>query len=116
MSASLNESLHVGPSLQNDIISILLRWREPQIGFSADIQMMYRQILVDPEDSNFRRIVWQKLGEQDPRHFRFLTLTYSTICAPYLAIRVLRQLAMDEESHYPGALPVLLRDSYIDDK
>ena len=112
---ALNERLQPGPSLQTDVIAIMLRWREPHIVFSADIEMMYRQILVHPSDTNLQRIVWQRPGEEEVRHFRLLTLTYGTCCAPYLAIRTLRQLAMDEGAQYPEAQKVILNDTYVDD-
>ena len=113
--ATLNERLRTGPSLQADVIAIMMRWREPRIVFCADIQMMYRQILVHPEDTNLQRIVWQRPGENKVQHFRLLTLTYGTRCAPYLAIRTLRQLAMDDGHRFPDAAEALLRDTYVDD-
>ena len=106
--ATLNERLRPGLSLQADVIAIMLRWREPRVVFCADIQMMYRQILVHPEDTNLQRIVWQRPGENKVQYFRLLTLRYGTRCAPYLAIRTLRQLAMDDGHRYPDAAEALL--------
>ena len=36
-------------------------------------------------------------------------------CAPYLALRTLRQLAHDEGPHFPKAAHALLQDTYVDD-
>ena len=76
---------------------------------------MCRQILFHPEDANLQRIVWQRPGENKVQHFRLLTFTYETRCAPYLAIWTLRQLAMDDGYQYPDAAEALLRDTYVDD-
>lgn len=54
---SLNSVLGVGPKLQRDIFEILLNFRFPEIVFSADIEKMYRQILVSDEDQNFQQII-----------------------------------------------------------
>jgi len=45
---SLNDLLHVGPTVQPDLYSIVLRFRTHQVCFTADIAMMYRQILIHP--------------------------------------------------------------------
>lgn len=113
--SSLNELLHAGPALQNDLSTILLRWRFHRIVICADIRMMYRQILVDPADLDFQRIVWKRPQEHQVAHFQLLTLTYGMSCAPYLAIRTLKQLAEDEGARYPEAARVLLNDAYVDD-
>lgn len=47
---SLNEQLLVGPTLQQDLSSILMRWRSHKIILVADIAQMYRQIKVRDED------------------------------------------------------------------
>ena len=48
-------------------------------------------------------------------HYQLLTVTYGMACAPYLAIRTLRQLAADEGSRFPGAQKAIYNDTYVDD-
>ncbi|XP_018401614.1 PREDICTED: uncharacterized protein LOC108778819 [Cyphomyrmex costatus] len=74
---------------------------------------MYRQIRVHPEDRNLQRILWTENGQ--PLEFRLNTVTYGLACAPYLAIRVLRQLADDDGKELPLAAEALRRDTYVDD-
>ena len=47
---SLNDMLMVGPTIQQDLISIVLRFRMHIYAMAADISKMYRQIRVHPED------------------------------------------------------------------
>ena len=49
---SLNELLWPGPSLQTDLVLILLRWRRHHFVICADIKMMYHQVLVAEDDQN----------------------------------------------------------------
>lgn len=56
---SLNDVLLVGPTVQDNLLDILLRFRLYETAFMADIQKMYRQILVDPRDRDFQRILWR---------------------------------------------------------
>lgn len=112
---SLNEELSPGPALQNDITEILTKWRRHKIAFSADIEKMFRQIDVCPEHRQFQQILWRFDPYEDISIYRLNTVTYGTTSAPYLAIRVLRQLAEDYKNEFPKAANSLLTDSYVDD-
>ncbi|XP_052901335.1 uncharacterized protein LOC128307494 [Anopheles moucheti] len=112
---SLNDALMVGPTIQDDIRTIIMRARTHPIMIIADIKMMYRQILVDDCDTSLQLIVW-KSSPSEPLHtYKLCTVTYGTASAPYLATRVLSQLADDEGIEYPKAAQVLKRDFYVDD-
>ena len=43
---SLNDTLMTGPTIQDDIFTLLLRYRSHFYVFTADIEKMYRQFLV----------------------------------------------------------------------
>ncbi|XP_037928742.1 uncharacterized protein LOC119666023 [Teleopsis dalmanni] len=47
---SLNEILHTGPKPQLDIFQLLIKWRLWKYVMTADIEKMYRQVLVPEED------------------------------------------------------------------
>ncbi|XP_063990952.1 uncharacterized protein LOC135169656 [Diachasmimorpha longicaudata] len=111
---SLNETLHVGPTIQDDIFSLLLRFRLYPYVLTGDIEKMYRQVLVRPEDRKFQRILWRD-GKEPVRTFELNTVTFGLSAAPYLAIRCLHQLAKDDGHLHPEAARVLQRDLYVDD-
>lgn len=112
---SLNDCLLAGPKLQNDLSSIILRWRQFKFVLISDISKMFRQIMVDPRDADYQRVLWRSSSSDSVREYRLLTVTYGTTCAPYLALRVIRQLAQDEGSHYPLALSIIKNQMYVDD-
>ncbi|XP_033317549.1 uncharacterized protein LOC117215270 [Bombus bifarius] len=94
---SLNDVLHTGPKLQDDLFFILLRFRSHQYVITGDVEKMYRQFLVRPEDRKFQQILWRNSdGEVDT--YQLNTVTFGLSAAPYLAIRCLKQLA-DDEGH-----------------
>ncbi|XP_043465288.1 uncharacterized protein LOC122500432 [Leptopilina heterotoma] len=112
---SLNDCLHIGPKLLNDILSILLRWRQHQFVFCADIANMFRQILVSPEDRKYQCILWRDSPDLPLQVYELNTVTYGMRSSPYLANRVMRQLALDEQKRFPIAACVLYNDTYVDD-
>ncbi|CAK9813845.1 hypothetical protein ANTPLA_LOCUS8006 [Anthophora plagiata] len=111
---SLNDTLHTGPKLQDDLLYILLRFRIHQYVLTGDIEKMYRQIIVRPEDRKYQCILWRdSTGEIST--YQLNTVTFGLSAAPFLAIRCLKQLALDEGHRFPHASTILQRDFYVDD-
>ncbi|XP_076686078.1 uncharacterized protein LOC143378149, partial [Andrena cerasifolii] len=112
---SLNDLLMVGPNLLPGLLRVLLRWRVHRICLTADIEKMFRQIIMHPDDRRFQRLLWRRQEDEAISDYELNTVTYGLACAPYLAIRTLRQLAQDERSRFPRAAAILERDVYMDD-
>ncbi|XP_012230246.2 uncharacterized protein [Linepithema humile] len=112
---TLNDHLRIGPKLQTDLPSILIRWRQHKYAYLADIEKMFRQIRVHPEDSEYQRILWRPSPQGPIQSYRLRTVTYGTAPAPYLAIRVLHQLVEDEGHRFPLARSILQNETYVDD-
>ncbi|XP_039311341.1 uncharacterized protein LOC105201279 [Solenopsis invicta] len=81
---SLNGELLAGPNLLPTLCDVITRWRKHQFVLAADIEKMYRQIWVHPEDRDLQRIYW-KIGSR-VQEFHLNTVTYGLASAPYLAL------------------------------
>ncbi|XP_061519775.1 uncharacterized protein LOC133395095 [Anopheles gambiae] len=112
---SLNDKLLVGPVVQDDLFSIILRFRLHAIALTADVEKMYRQILHHPDDRNLLRIRYRESPTDEISTFELQTVTYGTASAPFLATRTLRQVAIDNSDTYPQAINAALNDFYVDD-
>ncbi|XP_078051341.1 uncharacterized protein LOC144477492, partial [Augochlora pura] len=112
---SLNDVLMVGPTIQDDVFSLIARFRKHEVVITADVEKMFRQILVHPEDSIFQKILWRKSPRDAIRTYQLNTVTYGTAAAPFLAVRCLQQLAEDEAKSYPLAAYAIRKDFYMDD-
>ncbi|XP_062704134.1 uncharacterized protein LOC134286524 [Aedes albopictus] len=112
---SLNDALLVGPIVQDDLRSIVMRSRTHELVLIADAEKMYRQVRHFPEDYAYLCIFWRLAPDQPIQTFVLQTVTYGTASAPYLATRVLKQLACDEAENYPIASQVVKNDFYVDD-
>ena len=110
---SLNDVLMNGPTIQDKLFEHLLRFRTYIYVLIADIEKMYRQILIHPDDRKFQRIFWYHLGKICV--FLKNVLTFGFKPAPFLAIRSVHQLADDESLEFPEACEILKRDLYVDD-
>ncbi|GFV69646.1 DUF1758 domain-containing protein [Trichonephila clavipes] len=85
------------------------------VAFAADIEKMYRQILISDEDCKYQRIVWRATPSDSLKSFELTTITYGTSCAPFLALRTLQQLYQDEEQNFPLAAKIARENIYVDD-
>lgn len=112
---SLNDALMVGPVVQQDLMSILMRFRTFRYVFTADIIKMYRQILVDASQTLLQRILWRSDANSDVKIYELRTVTYGTASASYLATRCLKHLAEQREAEYPLGSKHIKRDFYVDD-
>lgn len=112
---SLNNTLLVGPKLQNDIGAVLLNFRNHPIALTADIKQMFLQVLVAEEHRDFQRILWRFSSSDPIQECRLNTVTFGVTSSPYLAIRTLLQVAKDLGERYPLAAQVIKSDTYVDD-
>ncbi|GFX40640.1 uncharacterized protein TNCV_2374241 [Trichonephila clavipes] len=74
---------------------------------------MYRQITL--QNSDFQRIVWRNSPFEPIQDFRLTRIAYGTASAPYLAIKCLQQLALNEANNFPLASKAALNGFYVDD-
>jgi hypothetical protein len=112
---SLNNVLNVGPTIQPELFEIVLRFRKYKYVCTADISKMYRQILVNEEQQKLQQILWRSNPAEPLKEYQLKTVTYGTACAPFLATRVLQQLADDEADNFPVAAQATRTDFYVDD-
>ncbi|KRX26308.1 hypothetical protein T07_2007 [Trichinella nelsoni] len=67
---SLNRQLDTRPSLQRDLVRILLRFQRHRIGVQAEVSQMFLQIGLHKEDRDVTRFLWKELViRRIRRHF-----------------------------------------------
>ncbi|XP_031340893.1 uncharacterized protein LOC116169002 [Photinus pyralis] len=112
---SINDFQMVGPTIQQDLFSILVRFRKYTYGISADIEKMYRQVLVNPDQRPLQRILWRPVPSEPLLSYDLNTVTYGTASASFLAIRCLYQIGIDIEKFDSKTSSIIKSDFYVDD-
>ncbi|XP_077297374.1 uncharacterized protein LOC143919065 [Arctopsyche grandis] len=117
---SLNNILMVGPSVQSDLLSLLLNFRLHKYVITADIKQMYRQIQIAEKNKNVQLNhnslwwdgpSWLKLDESRwPRRPPEITIDLPERRVVTNATRVRENNWIDKYSHLPRLLRVL---SYV---
>lgn len=112
---SLNEVQLVGEKLQPDLFLTLMNFRRHRIGITADIEKMYRQVLVHPDDRKYQKILWREHPNEPIKTFELRTVTYGHACAPHCAVRALIQCAEDHKQQFPRGARIIKQCFYVDD-
>lgn len=112
---SLNETLMVGPKVQDDLFDILIRFRSFKLVYVADIEKMYRQVMIDPRYCYMQCILWRDSPEEDIKTYCLKTVTYGTSPASFLATNCLIVLSEELCKLCPNAGSLIRKQFYMDD-
>lgn len=56
---SLDDLMRIGPVVQSELFSILIRLSLPTYAFTTTMKKMYRQILLHPDGRKYQVILWR---------------------------------------------------------
>lgn len=82
----LNDALLIGPVIQQDLFSILSRFRTFRFAMIADIAKMFRQVLIDRSQQCLQHILWRDNPQQKLKTFELATMIYGTASASFLYV------------------------------
>ena len=115
---SLNDCLHVGPSLTPMILDVLLRFRANQVALVGDIEKAFLNIEIHPEDRDCLRFLWLKdIHSPDPEviTLRFQRVVFGCNSSPFLLNAVLRHHINRYVEQDPEFVRKLLGGFFVDD-
>ena len=110
---SLNDTLLVGPTIQDTIFYLIIRFRFHKIGFTADVAKMYRQIGLTKDARNFHRILWRDNPDDEIQHKQMTRVTYGIGSSAYHSIRALQETAKSTTDD--AVKQAIMKDFYVDD-
>ena len=113
---SLNECLAKGPSLLNNILGILLRFRQEEFAFIGDISKMFHSISIPIEDQMTHLFLWRNLqSELKPNTYAMTAVNMGDRPAAAIAQTALRKTAEEDKQEFPEAAKIIVTNSYMDD-
>lgn len=75
-SMSLNDVLMEGPVIQEELVSIIARYRTHKYALSADVEKTYRQIRVAEKHQPLQQILWRSSPDDHIGEYCLQTVTY----------------------------------------
>ena len=115
---SLNDCLHVGPSLNPLLFDILLRFREKRVALIGDIEKAFLNIDVDKRDRDCLRFLWcEDVHKPDSKIvvYRFCRVVFGLNASPFLLNATLRHHISKYKDVDPEFVRKMIESVYVDD-
>ena len=97
---SLNDQLLQGPDLTNNLTAVLLRFRQEPVALVADVEQMFHQVRVKPEDCDALRFLWWEDSDFTKRvaDHQMLVHLFGASSSPCCASFTLKKTANDNKA------------------
>ena len=112
---ALNEYLHKGPKLINELTEVFLRFRLRKVAVAADVKKMFYQIRLAEEDRDWHRFLWPDDGEKGFRIFRWKVHPFGSAASPCIAIYTIKEHARRHREEFPRAAEMVIHSTLVDD-
>ncbi|KAK3729175.1 hypothetical protein QZH41_000580 [Actinostola sp. cb2023] len=115
---SLNDQLLSGPDLTNTIVGVLTRFRQEEVALAADIECMFHQVKVTPDDYDAFRFLWWRDNDlhKDLVDYRMEVHLFGATSSPSCASYALRRTAEDNKDQYnKDIVSTVEKNFYVDD-
>ena len=117
-STSLNDCLHVGPSLNPLLFDILVRFREKRVVLIGDIEKVFLNVEVDKADRDCLRFLWlEDVHKPDSQIavYRFSRVVFGLNASPFLLNATLRHHISKYKEVDPEFVKKMIESFYVDD-
>ena len=114
---SLNKNLLQGPDRTNRLVGVLMRFRQENVGLAADIESMFHQVKVPPEDQDSLRFLWwQNDTEEPPEEYVMTVHIFGATDSPCAVNSALKKTAEDNEGGFDLETTKTVKNNfYVDD-
>ncbi|XP_028410841.1 uncharacterized protein LOC114533508 [Dendronephthya gigantea] len=115
---SLNQQLMSGPDQTNQLLGVLIRFRQERIGLVADVEAMFHQVLVEPKDRDVLRFLWWPDADlsKELQEYRMVKHLFGATSSLSVANFCLRKTAeLNSEEFDDVTIETVKRNMYVDD-
>ena len=113
---SLNDCLHAGPPLQNQLWSVLTRNRFHSVAVTGDIRKAFLQIKIRQAERDSLRFHWIKdVHSSEVEILRFTRVVFGLAPSPFLLNGVIQQHLELWRTRLPESVSEALKSLYVDD-
>ena len=97
LGTSMNDEVLKGPDLMNNLLGILIRFREERIVIMSDIEPMFHQVRVSPNDCDVLRFLWWDNDNvnKKPLEYKMVVHLFGGVWSPSCTSFALKRTADD---------------------
>ena len=114
----MNKRLLSGPDLTNQVVGILVNFREDYVEIMADTEAMFYQVFVANQHRSLLSFLWWENGDikRQPQEYHMNVYVFGGISSPSCSNYALRRTARDNNVKYDPEVAETLRSNfYVDD-
>ena len=118
LGVSLNDQLLSGPDLTNNLTGVLIRFRQHSIAVAGDIEGMFNQVQVMPDDRDKLRFLWWPEGNlsEELAAYQMLVHLFGATSSPACATFALHKTAEDHKLQFDEQVSTaVFCNFYVDD-
>ena len=113
--SSLNDALLSGPDLLRPLPAVLFGFREEAIAFGGDIQEMFHQVVIRPQDRCAQRFLWRGQDRNSkPTVYQMRVMTFGSTSSPTSA-QFVKNINAAEHRDKLRAVQGIVEHHYVDD-
>ncbi len=115
---SLNDCLYSGPSLTQNIVDIMLRFRTYKVALTGDIEKAFLMVHVAQSDRDALRFLWvDDIHSPTPKiiPLRFTRVVFGVSSSPFLLNATVRHHIERYKEEDPSFVESILNSIYVDD-
>jgi transposase InsO family protein len=113
---SFNDFLVRGPDLLQPLPSVLMKFREGNIGFTGDIMDMFHQVVVREEDLPSQQFLWRGMDRtRPPDIYQMRVMTFGSTSSPCTSSYVKNLNAEEQKEDFPQTWQEIIHNHYVDD-
>ena len=104
--------------MTNGLVGVLIRFRQEPVAVVADIEGMFHQVRVAPEDCHALRFLWwpNNLLTEEPVDHQMLVHLFGATSSPSCASFSLKRTALDNQGEFDSeTIETVSRNFYVDD-
>ena len=111
----LNDRLLPGPSMINHVFDVLCKMRMGRHAFTCDVQTMYLNVKVKPEDRKYLGMFFRESSNDPLKIVQLLSHPFGLTSSPYVAMGVVQHHATLRKQMYPLAKQAVDHSVIVDD-
>ena len=112
----LNDYWAKGPDMLNEMIGVLIRFRQYPVAIVGDLSKMYNAVGLGELEQHTHRFVWRGVDvNKAPEHYVLTAVGFGDRPSGAIAMLALKKTAELKEKEFPEVKLVLEHSTYVDD-
>ena len=112
---SINKNLLKGPNYLVSLVGVLLRFRQKPVPLCADIEKMYHQVRLAPEDREAFRFLYRPPGATGPPlTYQMLVHVFGAVSSPATCLFAMNRAVEETKAQFPEAERLVKSSFYVD--